>query len=202
MRSSCGISTAATVLSLITSLALAADSVTPSRTVALLNAGGVTPEALKAIETYVTQNVPLPVHGRAMEGKFESLESVLTAVEKNRTANDAVIMVVADLKNLNSFLLADPDHNIAVVNVALLKSDATKLPGRVNLVSMRALAASLGVGYSLDPNCVNRRVSSVEALDSLGRNFSPPALMSLMMNASGLGIRSTATAKRRQSKEK
>jgi hypothetical protein len=59
----------------------------------------------------------------------------------------------------------------------------------LNQMFLRALAAELGVGYSLDTHCVNWRASSPAEYEKLGGNFSPPALQMVLFSARERGVK-------------
>ncbi|MEI7851979.1 MAG: hypothetical protein WCH86_09115, partial [Kiritimatiellales bacterium] len=52
--------------------------------------------------------------------------------------------------------------------------DAEKFGRRVERQVMRAAAFSFGLEPTPDPFCVTRDYDSLEDLDTMGRNFSPP----------------------------
>jgi predicted Zn-dependent protease len=64
---------------------------------------------------------------------------------------------------------------VAIINTQpLYTDDAEKFARRLERQVMRAAAFSFGLTPTPDPFCVTRDYSSLEDLDSMGRNFSPP----------------------------
>ena len=117
-----------------------------------------------------------------------SLDAVFQAVAKTRSENDAMVIAVVALKKTDSMILVDADHALAVVNADAVKkvSGSKKF---LNQVFLRALAAELGVGYSLDPHCVNWRASSPAEYEKLGGNFSPPTLQMVLFSVRERGVK-------------
>lgn len=159
------------------------------KTVAIYNFGGLDEDGLADSVAYFTKNVPLPVRAVTLPVQT-SLDAVLQAVDKARAENDGIVIALVSLKKVESMTLADPDHALVVVNIAAVKQ-ASKKPVFINQSILRALAAELGVGYSVDIHCVNRRVASPAELENLGGNFSPPALQQVLISAGEHGVNTT-----------
>lgn len=77
----------------------------------------------------------------------------------------------------DSFLLL-PDAKAVLVDITPLladKPDAKRLGERLERQAMRGTGLLLGLEYVKGPPCTLKRVRSLQELDSLSRNFSPPA---------------------------
>jgi hypothetical protein len=67
------------------------------------------------------------------------------------------------------------DEQVVVVNVAALRSDdPVKLTRRLQRWVLRGPATLFGVGPDMDPHSVMCDYVTVEDLDMMGLNFSPP----------------------------
>ena len=159
------------------------------KTVTIYNLGGLDAAGLTDSVAYFTKNVPLPVRSVTLPAQT-SLDAVLQAVTKARVENDGIVIALVSLKKVECMTLADPDHALAVVNIAAVK-EVSKKPVFIDQSILRALAAELGVGYSVDIHCVNRRAASPAELESLGGNFSPPALQQVLISAGEHGVNTT-----------
>lgn len=171
----------------MTSFLASAESAKSEKSVTVINLGGIDDSALSASVAYLTNNVPLPVRVVSLSSQT-SLDAVFQAVAKARSENDAIVIAVVALKNTDSMIFADSDHAMAVVNAEAVK----KVSGNkkfLNQVFLRALATELGVGYSLDPHCVNFRAASPAEYEKLGGNFSPPTLQMILFGARQLGVK-------------
>jgi hypothetical protein len=173
----------------------AADANASSKTVTLLNLGGLDEAALAESVGYFTKNVPLPVRSVTLPVQT-SVDAALQAVAKARTENDAIVIAVVALKNVESALLVDPGHALALVNTEAVRKLSPKSVS-INQSLLRALAAELGVGYSVDPNCVNRRVATPAEFQKLGGNFCPPTLQQLLLSAGERGVNTTVPTRKR-----
>ena len=155
-------------------------------TVTVFNLGALDEAGVKNLEAYLAMNIALPVRVATVK-KVNEIDDALEAVAKNRKAGDAIVIALAPIAESGAISLVDADHALALVNTEAL-AHAAKSPLRVNLAVMRALAASLGVGNSLDPHCVYRMMETPAEYDKLGGNFSPPTLQQVLMSASAHGV--------------
>jgi hypothetical protein len=173
----------------------AADANASIKTVALLNLGGLSEAALAESVAYLTKNVPLPVRSVTLPAQT-SVDAVLQAVTKARTETDAIVIAVVAFKNMESAMLVDPGHALALVNTEAVRQLSPK-PVSINQSILRALASELGVGYCIDPNCVNRLIATPAEFQKLGGNFCPPTLQQLLISASERGVKTTVPARKR-----
>ena len=195
MKRSLMLSLGACVLSvsLLAVPASAADAKS-GKTITVFNLGGLDEAGLGQSVAYLSRNVPLPVHSVTLPAQT-TLDGVLQAVAKARTENDAIVIAVVALKSGTSTMLADPDKAVAVLNTVAI-TQAYMNPASINLSMMRALAAELGVGYSVDIHCVNRRVTSPAEFQKLGGNFCPPTLQQVLISAGERGVNTTIPARK------
>jgi hypothetical protein len=173
----------------------AAEAKASSKTVTIMNLGGSDEAALAESVVYFSKNVPLPVRSVTLPIQA-SVDAVLQAVAKARTENDAIVIALVALKNVESAMLVDSGHALALVNTEAVRQLSRK-PVSINQAILRALAAELGVGYSVDPNCVNRRVATPAEFAKLGGNFCPPTLQQLLLSAGECGVNTTVPARKR-----
>jgi predicted Zn-dependent protease len=147
------------------------------KAIAIVNAAAVDAPLLERVRAFAEQELHVPV--RALEkpnlaGKksFQALEKVARRV---KTDTDVTLIVLSGFKNESQHMTVYSNSNIAVVNVLPLRTDdAEKFARRIERQVMRAAAFSFGLEPTPDPFCVTRDYDSLEDLDSMGRNFSPP----------------------------
>jgi predicted Zn-dependent protease len=147
------------------------------KAVTLVNAAAVDAPLLERIRTFAEQELHVSV--RTLEKpklagnkSFQALESKAKQV---KTGTDAVLIVLAGFNAEPQHLAVYPASGMAIINTQpLYTDDAEKFARRLERQVMRAAAFSLGLTPTPDPFCVTRDYSSLEDLDSMGRNFSPP----------------------------
>jgi hypothetical protein len=97
------------------------------------------------------------------------------AAQRIKTDADVTLIVLSGFNNEPKHLAVYPENGIAVVNAqALYTVDSEKFARRMERMVMRAAAFSFGMAPTPDPFCVTRDYRSLEDLDTMGRNFSPP----------------------------
>ena len=102
-------------------------------------------------------------------------------------------VLVADVPEL-PFLVASPDGRWAVLNVAVLRGDAARAPGRLAKLVWHAAALALGAGGAGDAG-VLAPFSGVRGLDALACEPGPAAHNALVdaARARGVGLVTLAT---------
>jgi hypothetical protein len=135
------------------------------KAVTLVNAAAVDAPLLERIRTFAEQELHVSV--RTLEKpklagnkSFQALESKAKQVKTGTEPQHLAVY---------------PASGMAIINTQpLYTDDAEKFARRLERQVMRAAAFSLGLTPTPDPFCVTRDYSSLEDLDSMGRNFSPP----------------------------
>jgi predicted Zn-dependent protease len=108
----------------------------------------------------------------AGQKSFQTLEK---SAQRVKTDADVTLIVLAGFNGESQHLAVYPQSGIAVINAqALYTDDAEKFARRIERQVMRAAAFSFGLPPTPDPFCVTRDYRSLEDLDLMGRNFSPP----------------------------
>jgi predicted Zn-dependent protease len=147
------------------------------KAITLVNAAAVDAALLEQIRSFVQNEWQVPVRAKTLSklaGKpgFRSLES---AARRVKSEDDVVLIVLAGFNGEPQHLNVFSNSGIAVVNVQpLYTDDAQRFALRVERQVMRAAAFSFGLPPTPDPFCVTRDYVSLEDLDRMGRNYSPP----------------------------
>jgi hypothetical protein len=147
------------------------------KAITLVNAAAVDAPLLERVRSFAEQELHVPV--RAIEnpklaGKagFQPLEK--SARRKKKDA-DVILIVLAGFNGEPQHLAVYPESGIAIINAQPLYTDDTeKFARRIERQVMRAAAFTFGMEPTPDPFCVTRDYYSLDDLDSMGRNFSPP----------------------------
>jgi predicted Zn-dependent protease len=164
---------------MVTLIGLSACSSVPvsaEKALTIVNASGVDSSMLEQIQDFVGQQLQVPVRivddaALAEADRFQTLEAA--AMEK-RHELDVIYIVLAALDS-NQHLAVFEESRIALINTdALFTDDPKKFHRRIERQIMRAAAFCVGLPPTPDPFCVTRNYKSLEDLDKMGRNFSPP----------------------------
>lgn len=159
-------------------LAVTGCSKTPQeKAVTLVSCGQIDGVLLERVRAFAERELRVPV--RAVEqpkwaGK-KTLQSLEKAAGRMKTEADVTLMVLADLEQEPRHLIVNAASGTAWVNVLALRTDdAEKFARRIERQVMRAAAFCFGLTPTPDPFCVTRDYYSLDELDTMGRNFSPP----------------------------
>ena len=147
------------------------------KTITIVNAAAVDAQLLERLRAFAEKELHVPV--RTMDKPKLAGRKDFQALEKSarriKTDADAVLIVLAGLNNEQRHLAVYSQSGLALVNAQVLYTDAAEIfARRMERQVMRAAAFSFGLAPTPDPFCVTRDYSSLEDLDSMGRNFSPP----------------------------
>lgn len=149
----------------------------PERAVTIVNAAAVEAPLLERVRAFAEKELHVPV--RTVENRRLAGKKSFTALEKSaqrfKSDNDVILIVLAGISTEPQHLAVYSGKGIALVNTQVLYTDETEIfSRRVERQVMRAAAFSFGLPPTPDPFCVTRDYSSLEDLDTMGRNFSPP----------------------------
>jgi len=153
-----------------------ADAEPSEKTLTLVNVAAVDTEMLEQIRTFAEKELKVPVRmidrpELAGKSDFQTLEAAALTTKHEQ---DVAYIVVAELDG-EEHLKVNTDSGIAIINAkALYTDDFEKFTGRIQRMVMRAAAFSFGLEPTPDPFCVTRDYRSLEDLDRMGRNYSPP----------------------------
>lgn len=147
------------------------------RAVTIVNAAAVEAPLLERVRAFAEKELHVPV--RTVENRRLAGKKSFTALEKSaqrfKSDNDVILIVLAGISTEPQHLAVYSGKGIALVNTQVLYTDETEIfSRRVERQVMRAAAFSFGLPPTPDPFCVTRDYSSLEDLDTMGRNFSPP----------------------------
>jgi hypothetical protein len=147
------------------------------KAITLVNAAAVDAPVLERIRAFAENELHVPVRvveNLRLAGKkdFQSSEKVARRI---KTDADVSLIVLAGINNEPRHLAVYPSSGIALINVQPLYTDDEEVfARRLERQVMRAAAFSFGLEPTPDPFCVTRDYTSLEDLDAMGRNFSPP----------------------------
>ncbi len=147
------------------------------KAITLVNAGAVDASVLKRLRAYAEVQLRVPVRAvekpdLAGEGGLQALEK---AAEQIKTDADVTLIVLSAINDSDQHLTVFAEKGIALVNVRpLYTAESEKFTLRVERQVMRAAAFAFGLESTPDPYCVTRDYRTLEDLDRMGRNFSPP----------------------------
>lgn len=147
------------------------------KAITLVNAAAVDAPLLERVRAFAERELHVPV--RAIENPRLAGKPDFSAVEKSalriKTDADVILIVLSGINGDPRHLTVYSKSGIAVINAQpLYTADAETFARRIERQVMRAAAFTFGLGPTPDPFCVTRDYSSLEDLDSMGRNFSPP----------------------------
>jgi hypothetical protein len=147
------------------------------KTMTLVNAAAVDAPLLERVRAFAERELRIPVRTLerprlAGKERFQALEK---AAQRMQSEGDPILIVLAALPDDDRHLTVDPQSAVAVINVQPLHTDdAERFARRIERQVMRAAAFAVGLPPTPDPFCVTRDYRSLEDLDCMGRNFSPP----------------------------
>ena len=147
------------------------------KAITIVNAAAVDAPLLERLRAFAERELHVPV--RTLEkpklAGSKSFQALEKAVQRVKTDADVTLIVLAGFNNDPNHLAVYPEQGIALVNsLPLYTDDAEKFARRMERQVMRAAAFAFGMEPTPDPFCVTRDYTSLEDLDSMGRNFSPP----------------------------
>jgi predicted Zn-dependent protease len=146
------------------------------KAITIVNAGTVSPELLEQARAFAQQQLHVRVRLKenaalADQPDFQALEKAAVAA---KDTNDVTFIVVTALDS-DEHLKVYPESGVAIINTRPLRTeDADQFYRRVERMVMRAAAFCFELPPTPDPFCVTRDYRSLEDLDRMGRNYSPP----------------------------
>lgn len=168
------------------------DETIPANPVIGLVDGADLPEAVQTgIVEYVRLNLGVPLAFRT--GSIEAtggLERAAETLRGQKQENEVLLIgFVRPPESEDLHLTLNTNARVAAINVtALADPDRQTLTWRLQRQVMRASAFLVGLSSSPDPHGVTRPYQSLEDLDGMGRNFSPPWRRQFLQRAAGKGL--------------
>jgi len=96
-------------------------------------------------------------------------------LSSEKAPDDLAVIGLIRLPKSEVHQIINTNRMIALINVASLKSeDQKRYTWRLERMIMRSVAFLLGIKPAPDPRCVTRPYQSMDDLDSMGRNYTPP----------------------------
>jgi len=146
--------------------------------ISIVNMSAVEPSIVEIIRVHAEKELYVPVIATNVQSSCMgdlTMTGKMMALELKRPS-DACLIVLANPK------LADSEHaviltniQVAVINVSALKSGSSlDFEWRLRRLTMRGVAILFGLGSVPDPHCVMHSYRTLEELDKMGTNFSPP----------------------------
>ena len=158
-------------------LALGCSQAPQTNAITLVNAAAVDAELLERVRVFAENQLHVPV--RTLEkprlaGK-ESFQALEKAALRVKTDADVSLIVIAGFNGEEKHLMVFAKDGVALINTQpLYTDDAEKFARRIERQVMRAAAFVFEMPPTPDPFCVTRDYRSLEDLDRMGRNYSPP----------------------------
>jgi len=145
--------------------------------VMIVNAAGVDDTTLEAVRSHAERELFVPVAAEKVAvTKGEDLKVIGKKLADKKTEQDACLVVLANVMsetNVHSKIMTN--EQVVVINVAaLLSDDPVKFTRRLQRWVLRGAALLFGVGPDIDPHCVMHDYITLDELDKMGLNFSPP----------------------------
>ena len=147
------------------------------KAITLVNAAEVDADLLERVRAFAEDQLHVPV--RTLEkpqlaGK-ENFQALEKAVLRIKTDADVSLIVISGINGEDKHLEVYPEDGVALINAQPLYTDEPEtFARRIERMVMRAAAFVFEMPPTPDPFCVTRDYRSLEDLDRMGRNFSPP----------------------------
>ncbi len=147
------------------------------KAIVLLNASAVDAPLLERVRAFVEEQLYVSI--RAIEtpklAEQKDVNALEEAAKQDKPDSDVLRIVLASFQNNSNHLVVCSESGVAVVNVKSLYTDnPEKFARRVERQIMRAAAFCFELPPTFDPFCVTRDYQTLDELDSMGRNYSPP----------------------------
>jgi len=158
-------------------LALGCSQAPPENAITLVNAAAVDAELLERVRVFAEGQLQVPV--RTLEkpklaGK-ESFQTLEKAALRIKTDADVSFIVLAGINGEEEHLAVFAEKGVALINTQPLYTDEDEtFSRRIERQVMRAAAFVFEMPPTPDPFCVTRDYRSLDDLDRMGRNYSPP----------------------------
>jgi hypothetical protein len=146
---------------------------------------------LEQIRGFAEKQLQVPVRADTREGIQGEcgLNELTEQIKTVKTESDALLIVLAAKADDPRHLIISKTGGVAVINMTSLHcEDAEKFARRIERQVMRAAAFCFGLSPTPDPFCVTRNYYSLEDLDRMGRNFSPPWTARFLEEAEKRGL--------------
>lgn len=159
--------------------------------VGLAVVGEMDEAAVERVREFAERNTGIPVRLREVPTvTAASLGEVADALTAERIEEDAAfVLLYAGDADFPAHTVYRYDRRTGIVNVSLLQTDDEEMfLRRIEKLTMRSLGLLMNVPPVPNPQSAMWNYSSLEELDLMGRNFDPPSLRVIQLNAQEMGI--------------
>ena len=159
--------------------------------ITLVNAAAVDADLLERVRLFAEGQLHVPV--RTLEksklGGAKSFQALEKAALRIKTDADISMIVLAGINGEEKHLEVFVEDGVALINTQpLTTDDVEKFARRIERQVMRAAAFVFDMPPTPDPFCVTRDYRSLEDLDQMGRNYSPPWMGRFVDEAAKRGL--------------
>lgn len=161
-----------------------------SKTVLIVNHADAIPAAMAGrVADYAREQLQVELRllaaGSGELGGLDAAIDWLADMPKRGPMNIVLASCPADEEHLR----VDQGRGLAAVNTAALECEDPKVfARRVERMVMRSAGTLAGLGFDPDPFCVMHSYETLDDLDSMGRNFSPPWQLKFLRSANAMGL--------------
>lgn len=166
----------AIVFSAFAAIAIAEEAATPA--IQLVNSAGIAQETVAKVAETFQQDIHFPVASIASAEISQNVPSALAAATAAPQPSAFKVVFWKGESDLKESLVLLPDAKVVLIDIAPLFSDnpdSERIERRLIRQAAKGCGLLAGLGYTPGPPCTLKRISSLKGLDSLSRNFSPPA---------------------------
>lgn len=156
----------------------------------LVNYADALPNGVAArVADYAREQLMVDVRLAAGEGaKISGLDAAVDWLSKRPNLGPINIVLVA-CPDDDGHVSIDKERGLAAINISALECEDEELfARRIERMAMRSAGGLAGLGFDPDPFCVMHSYESLEDLDRMGRNFSPPWRRKFLRAASEMGL--------------
>jgi len=160
----------------------------------IFNTAGLDASTLELVRAHAEKELCIPVVStNAAIPNPQSLNEIGKQARKTLNLKDSCLIVlgIPTTSSVQHYEIM-PGEQTAIINVrALSSTNSVKYLQRLQRLTLRTTAIIFGVGMDLDPHCVMHEYKTLDDLDLLGINFSPPwgAKFRQAAKAHGLQVR-------------
>lgn len=159
--------------------------------ITIMNVSAVDEELLERLRAFAEKELHVPI--RTVEkprlAGAESVEALKQSVLRLKADADVSLIVLAGIDGDEKHLSIFADDAVALINTQpLTAADPETYACRLQRMVMRAAAFNFGLPPTPDPFCVTRDYRSLDDLDRMGRNYSPPWMARFAEEAARRGL--------------
>jgi len=148
--------------------------------IALLNLNeAVTKATMKRLKTYAERQLRIKtdIIEKDVDKDIKKLSKYAENIDQSDDfkENYPVIVAVCSSESSEEHVYTSDSKRITVINIIPLQtSKDERFVQRLERLMMRGAGKAAGLGFDPDPHCVMHSYKTIEDLDKMGRNFSPP----------------------------